>query len=141
MVFFDDISTLHRTLRRAYEQVPSESRHAFISQRLESWGFSEDQAQLCASNVLTQNVEGSADFARTNAMHVMGSWVRGEQEGAVGSWLRYNEGDLEVQYGPYVRAQDREGTSQVYQRGHSSNLPIRGQQRIVSGAFGHLQTR
>jgi len=87
LVFFDDISALHHTLRVAYEQVPSESRHAFISQRLESWGLSKEQAQLCASNLLTQNVEGSADFARTNAMHVMGSWVRGEQEGAVGSWL------------------------------------------------------
>jgi hypothetical protein len=74
LVFFDDISALHHTLRVAYEQVPSESRHAFISQGLESWGLSKERAQLCASNLLTQNVEGSADFARTNAMHVMGSW-------------------------------------------------------------------
>jgi len=87
LVFFDDISALHHTLRVAYEQVPSEGRHAYLLQCLESWGLSKEQAQLCASNLLTQNVQGSADFARTNAMHVMGSWVRGEQEGAVGSWL------------------------------------------------------
>lgn len=86
--FFADISALHNTLRVAYEQVPSESRHAYVSQGLESWGLSKEQAQLCASNLLTQNVEGSADFARTNALNVMGSWVRGEQEGMATAWLK-----------------------------------------------------
>ena len=87
LVFFNDVSALHHTLRVAYEQVSSEERHAYLLQCLERWGFSNEQAQLCALNLLTQNVEGSADFAQTNAMHVIGSWVRGEQEGAVGSWL------------------------------------------------------
>ena len=34
-----------------------------------------------------RNAEGSADWVRTNAFHVGGSWVWGEQQGNVGSWL------------------------------------------------------
>ncbi|MFL6505764.1 MAG: hypothetical protein ACJ8KC_10155 [Candidatus Udaeobacter sp.] len=62
LVFFNDVSALHHTLRVAHEQVPPEGRHAYLLQCLEKWGFSNEQAQLCALNLLTQNVEGSADF-------------------------------------------------------------------------------
>jgi hypothetical protein len=50
-------------------------------------GFTPEQASLYASTVLCRNAEGSADWTAINAGHIVGSWVRGEQEGAVGSWL------------------------------------------------------
>jgi hypothetical protein len=50
-------------------------------------GFTPDQASLFASSVLGQKAEGSADSVMTNGMRVTGSWIRGEQEGNVGSWL------------------------------------------------------
>ena len=50
-------------------------------------GFTPDQASLYASTVLCRNEEGSADWMAKNAGHIVGSWIRGEQEGTVGSWL------------------------------------------------------
>ena len=88
MKFFLDISRLHHTLRVAYEQISPEKRQAFLSQVLEGWELTREQAQLCASNLLTENVEGSADFARTNACNVLGTWVRGEQQGIATAWLK-----------------------------------------------------
>jgi hypothetical protein len=56
------------------------------------------QADLYTSTVLCQNAEASADCVVTNGVRVIGSWVRGEQEGNVGGWLstmketwRFNE--------------------------------------------------
>jgi hypothetical protein len=88
MKYFPDVSTLHRVLRVLYENAPSEVRRAKLSEFLETeWGFTPDQASLFASTVLCQNAEGSADWTAINAAHILGSWVRGEQEGNVGSWL------------------------------------------------------
>lgn len=50
-------------------------------------GFTETQAELYTSMVLGQNAETSADCVMTNGLRVIGSWVRGEQEGNVGGWL------------------------------------------------------
>jgi hypothetical protein len=87
MNYFHDVSALHQVLGVLYEKVPSEARRAKLSQFLQEWGFTPDQTSLFASSVLCRNAEGSADWIATNASHIVGSWVRGEQEGAVGSWL------------------------------------------------------
>jgi hypothetical protein len=87
MNYFHDVSALHRVLGVLYEKAPSEARRATLSRFLEEWGFTPDQASLFASSVLCRDAEGSADWVTTNASHIVGSWVRGEQEGAVGSWL------------------------------------------------------
>jgi hypothetical protein len=87
MNYFRDVSALHNVLGVLYEKLPAEARCAELSRLLEEWGFTPDQASLCASTVLCRNAEGSADWMATNAGHIVGSWVRGEQEGAVGSWL------------------------------------------------------
>jgi hypothetical protein len=88
MNYFHDLSALHRVLGVLYEQVPSEERRATLSRFLEKEsGFTPEQASLFASTVLCRDAEGSADWVRTNAFHVNGSWVRGEQQGNVGSWL------------------------------------------------------
>jgi len=70
-----------------------------LSRLLEEWGFTPYQASLYASTVLCRNAEGSADWMRTNAGHIVGSWIRGGQEGAVGPW-GCHEGDLDVQRRP-----------------------------------------
>jgi hypothetical protein len=87
MNYFRDLSALHDVLGVLYEKVAPEARRAELSRFLEEWGFTPDQASLYASTVLCRNEEGSADWARTNAFHVSRSWVRGEQQGNVGSWL------------------------------------------------------
>ena len=87
MNYFRDVSALHDVLGVSYEKAPSETRRAELARLLEEWGFSPDQASLYASSLLCRNAEGSADWVRTNAFHVSGSWVRGEQQGNVGSWL------------------------------------------------------
>ena len=108
MNYFRDLSALHNLLGMLYEKAPSEARRAMLAQFLEEWGFTPEQASLFASTVLCKDAEGSADWVSINAVHVSGSWVRGEQQGNAGSWLRYYEGDLDVQYRPHLRAQDRE---------------------------------
>ena len=87
MNYFRDVSALHDLLAVLYEKEPAETRRARLSRFLEEWGFTPDQASLFASKVLDQNAEGSADSVMTNGMRVTGSWIRGEQEGNVGSWL------------------------------------------------------
>ncbi|HEX4653424.1 MAG TPA: hypothetical protein VH227_04175 [Candidatus Udaeobacter sp.] len=87
MNYFRDLAGLHAALTVLYEKVPSDERRAQLSRLLEEWGFTPEQASLYASSVLCQNVEASADWVRTNVLHVTGSWVRGEQQGNVGSWL------------------------------------------------------
>ena len=84
---FRDVSALHEVLRVLYDKVPPDARRAELSRLLEEWGFTLDQASLYASTVLCRTAEGSADWMATNAGYLLGSWVRGEQEGAVGSWL------------------------------------------------------
>ena len=108
MNYFRDVSKLHDVLAVLYRDVLSEARPATLVRFLEEWGFTPEQASLFASTVLCRDAEGSADWIRTNAFHVIGSWVRGEQQGNVGSWLSDHEGDMDVQYRPYLRAQDRE---------------------------------
>ena len=87
MNYFRDVSALHDLLAVLYEKEPAETRRARLSRFLEEWGFTPDQASLFASKVLDQNAEGSADSVRTNGLRATGSWIRGEQEGNVGSWL------------------------------------------------------
>ena len=88
MNYFRDVSKLHDALAVLYRDVPSEARPATLVRFLEEWGgFTPEQALLFASTVLCKDAEGSADWVRTNAFHVSGSWVRGEQQGNVGSWL------------------------------------------------------
>ena len=104
MNYFRDISALHDVLAVLYKDAPSEARRATLSRFLEEWGFTPEQASLFASTVLCRDAEGSADWVSINAVHVNGSWVRGEQQGNVGSWLSDHEGDMDVQYRPYLRA-------------------------------------
>jgi hypothetical protein len=87
MNYFRDLSALHDLLGMLYEKAPSEARRAMLARFLEEWGFAPEQASLFASTVLCRDAEGSADWVRTNAFHVNGSWVRGEQKGNAGSWL------------------------------------------------------
>src|SRR4029453_13953748 len=85
---FRDLSALHGLLRSAYEKCAAEERCAAFAYALQKeLGFTTDQAELYTSTVLGQNAEGSADCVMTNGLRVTGSWVRGEQEGNVGSWL------------------------------------------------------
>jgi len=58
MNYFRDVSALHNVLAVLYRDAPSEARRATLARFLEEWGFTPEQASL-----------------------------RGEQEGAVGSWL------------------------------------------------------
>ena len=87
MNYFRDVSKLHDVLAVLYRDVPTEARRATLARFLEEWGFTPEQASLFASTVLCRDAEGSADWVRTNAFHMSGSWVRGEQQGNVGSWL------------------------------------------------------
>jgi hypothetical protein len=83
-----DLSALHGLLRSAYGKCAAEERRAAFAHVLQTeLGFTTAQAQLYTSTVLCQNAEGSADWVMTNGLRVTGSWVRGEQEGNVGSWL------------------------------------------------------
>ena len=82
---YRSVRALHTALRLAYEKVPPDARRARLAELLESWGFTKEQASLYASTVLCQNVESSADWAVTNGSRVLGSWVRGEQQGT--EWL------------------------------------------------------
>jgi hypothetical protein len=79
MNYFRDVSALHEVLGMLYEKAPSEARGAELSRLLEEWGFTPYQASLYASTVLCRNAEGSADWMRTNAGHIVGGWIRGEQ--------------------------------------------------------------
>ena len=87
MNYFRDVSALHDVLSVLYEKAPSEARRADLSRLLEEWGFTSEKESIYDSTVLCRNEEGSADWMATNAGHIVGSWIRGEQEGAVGSWL------------------------------------------------------
>ena len=108
MNYFRDVSALHDVLAVLYRDAPSEARRATLARFLEEWGFTPEQASLFASTVLCRDAEGSADWVRTNALHMNGNWVRGEQQGDGRQLAQYHEGDLDVQYRPHLRAQDRE---------------------------------
>src|ERR1044072_5244222 len=83
-----DLSALHGLLRSAYEKCATDERRTAFAYALQKeLGFTTDQAELYTSTVLGQNTERSADWVMTNGTRVTGSWVRGEQEGNVGSWL------------------------------------------------------
>src|SRR5262245_43732700 len=86
---FRDLSALHGLLRSVYQNYPAaeEKRAAFVHALEKALGFTTEQAELYTSTVLSQNTDDSADSVMTNGMRVTGSWVRGEQEGNVGSWL------------------------------------------------------
>lgn len=85
---FRDLSALHGLVRSAYRNCTTEERHAaFVSALKKELGFTTEQAELYTSTVLGQNTESFADCLMTNGLRVTGSWIRGEQEGNVGSWL------------------------------------------------------
>jgi hypothetical protein len=60
---------------------------AFVNALKKELGFTTEQAELYTATVLGQNSEECADCVMTNGSRVVGSWIRGEQEGNVGSWL------------------------------------------------------
>src|SRR5262245_23329277 len=85
---FRDLSALHGLVHSAYRNCAPEERHAkFVDTLKEVLGFTTEQAELYTSTVLGQNAESFADCVMTNGSRVIGSWVRGEQQGNVGSWL------------------------------------------------------
>ena len=83
-----DLSALHGLVRSAYRNCTVEERYGvFVGVLKKELGFTTEQAELYTSTVLGQNTEDAADCVMTNGSRVIGSWVRGEQEGNVGSWL------------------------------------------------------
>jgi hypothetical protein len=83
-----DLMALYGLLRTAYEKVQEgERRDVFTNVLQKQLEFPTSQAQLYTSIVLGQNTESSADWVKTNGLRVIGSWVRGEQQGNVGGWL------------------------------------------------------
>jgi hypothetical protein len=83
-----DLPALHGLLRSACENWPDDDRHArFVDMLKERLRFTEAQAELYASTVLSQNAERSADDVRTNGLRLTGSWIWRDQQGNVGSWL------------------------------------------------------
>ena len=85
---FRDLSALHGLVLSAYRNCTSEERHAkFVDTLREVLGFTTEQAELYTSTVLGENAQSFADCVLTNGSRVIGNWVRGEQEGNVGSWL------------------------------------------------------
>ena len=85
---FRDLSALHGLVRSAYRNCTPEERHpAFINALTKELGFTREQAELYTSTVLGQNKEDFADRVMANGSRVIGSWIRGEQQGNVGSWL------------------------------------------------------
>lgn len=85
---FRDLSALDGLVHWAYRNCTAERRHAeFVYALKESLGFTTEQAELYTSTVLGQNTEAFADCVMTNGLRVVGSWIRGEQQGNVGSWL------------------------------------------------------
>ena len=107
MNYFRDVSALHDVLAALYKNAPSEARRATLSRFLEEWEFTSDRASLFASTVLCRNAEGSADWTAINAGHILrqlGPRRAGRQRRVV---AQYNEGDLEVQCRPHLRAQNR----------------------------------
>jgi hypothetical protein len=85
---FRDLSALHGLVHSAYRNCTNEERHArFVDTLKEVLGFTTEQAELYTSTVLGQNSEEFADCVMTNGSPVIGTWIRGEQEGNVGSWL------------------------------------------------------
>ncbi|HEX5491008.1 MAG TPA: hypothetical protein VFX07_07090 [Candidatus Udaeobacter sp.] len=85
---FRDLPALHGLVHSAYRNCTDEERHAkFVDTLKEVLGFTTEQAELYTSTVLGQNAPSFADCVLTNGSRVIGSWVRGEQEGNVGSWL------------------------------------------------------
>jgi hypothetical protein len=85
---FRDLSALHGLVQSAYRNCTAQERHAaFINALKKELGFTAEQAELYTSTVLGQNSQEFADCVMTNGSRVIGSWVRGEQQGNVGSWL------------------------------------------------------
>lgn len=85
---FRDLAALHGLVLSAYRNCTDDERHvAFVNALKKELGFSEEQAELYTSTVLGQNEQSFADCVMTNGSRVIGTWVRGEQEGNVGSWL------------------------------------------------------
>jgi len=85
---FRDLSALHGLVHSAYRNCTADERQAaFINALKKELGFTTEQAELYTSTVLGQNTESYADCVMTNGSRVIGSWIRGEQEGNVGSWL------------------------------------------------------
>jgi hypothetical protein len=83
-----DLSALHGLLCSAYKNYPvaEERRAAFVGSLKKVLGFTDAQAELYTSTVLSQNQEGSADAVMTNGTRITGTWILSEQEGNVGSW-------------------------------------------------------
>jgi len=85
---FRDLPALQGVVHSAYRNYTADERHArFVHALKEVLGFTTEQAELYTSTVLGQNKEDFADCVMTNGSRVIGSWIHGEQEGNVGSWL------------------------------------------------------
>lgn len=88
MKIFTDISGLHRALQIAFESGPGEpGRTLFANALVNELEFSAQQASLYASVVLSQNVEASADWVRTNVLDVSGTWIHMESSGMAAALL------------------------------------------------------
>jgi hypothetical protein len=88
MRYFVDVAALRRFLDAAYKGAPGAAGQAQLVYVLESWDYSNEQATLCASVVLSQNDEGSAARVVQNIAELVGSWVRGTMQGSASTYLK-----------------------------------------------------
>jgi len=101
---FVDMPALHDFLNSIYECQEGEPGQKLLKEELiKQLQFTEAQAQLYSSTVLTKNSNGSADWVNMNAGKMLGSWVHIDQYSSAGymnsktdSWV-FNE-DLTYQH-------------------------------------------
>lgn len=85
---FHDVYALCGVLKKFNETEPGQAGQAsFVKGLMAYFEFTDEQANLYASIVLSRNAESSADAIATNAGKVTGTWARASTSGIPGGWF------------------------------------------------------
>jgi hypothetical protein len=87
---FKDAYALHTVLKTANPHLygVEPGRKGLIDGLISSFKFTQQQAAVYASTVLSKSTENSADMVLSNARNVEGNWVRGDMSGSAAAYLR-----------------------------------------------------
>ena len=87
ITFFSDLASLVKFFGEAMSSYSQEAKRERCLEVLREWGHTDDLANLFVSVALSRD-SNSADGIELNGDRITGTWMRGEQTGNVGSYLK-----------------------------------------------------
>jgi hypothetical protein len=80
------LNNVLQALNKYGESAKEEAQKAMTDVLIKKLEFTQEQARLYASTVLSRNAESSTDCTTINANKVTGTWISGTQSGIPGGW-------------------------------------------------------